>query len=111
MDYALPHGNNTNGERFKCVCGLSAGNSGKSVVSKSKGSGQPVLFYCHKSNFHIRQSTFFVKKNGAVRISMQKPFFSPRSCMLIPRSGEKTVKKEKCNRFIFNFSIFLFVLR
>ena len=111
MDYALSHGNNTNGERFKCVCGLSAGNSGKSVVSKSKGSGQPVLFLLSQIKFPYSSLYFFRQKNGAVRISMQKPFSSPRSCMLIPRSGEKTVKKEKCNRFIFNFSIFLFVLR
>ena len=79
MDYALSHGNNTNGERFKCVCGLSAGNSGKSVVSKSKGSGQPVLFYCHKSNFHIRQSTFFVKKKwGCSHFNAETVFFTPK---------------------------------
>ena len=45
------------------------------------------------------------------RISMQKPFSSPRSGIKIPRVGEKTVKKEKCNCFIFNFSIFLIILR
>ena len=49
--------------------------------------------------------------HGSCHISMQKPFSSLRSGMLIPRAGEKTVKKEKCNRFIFYFSIFLFVLR
>ena len=79
MDYALSHGNNTNGERFKCVCGLSAGNSGKSVVSKSKGSGQPVLFLLSQIKFPYSSIHFFCQKKwGCSHFNAETVFFTPK---------------------------------
>ena len=37
------------------------------------------FFYCHRSNFHIRQSTFFVKKKwGCSQFNAETVFFTPK---------------------------------
>ena len=37
------------------------------------------FFYCHRSNFHIRHSTFFVKKMGLFAFQCRNRFLHPEA--------------------------------